>query len=38
MYNAVMAHQSKRHEHLAREAADESSRKSNEAIRFDEFV
>jgi hypothetical protein len=38
MYNAVMAHQSERHQHLARETTDESSRKPDEAIRFDEFV
>lgn len=38
MYNAVMAHESKRHEHLTREAADESSRKPDEAVRFDKLV
>ena len=38
MYNAVMAHQNERHKHLARESADESSRKPDEAIRFDELI
>jgi hypothetical protein len=38
MYNAVMAHQIERQKHLARETADESSRKPDEAIRLDEFV
>ena len=38
MYNAVMAHQIERHKHLACKTADESSRKPDEAIRFDELV
>jgi hypothetical protein len=38
VYNAVMTHESERHEHLARETTDESSRKPNEAVRLDQLV
>jgi hypothetical protein len=38
VYNAVMTHESERHEHLTRETTDESSRKPNEAVRLDQLV
>jgi len=38
VYNAVMTHESERHEHLTRETTDESSRKPDEAVRLDQLV
>ena len=38
VYNAVMMHESERHEHLTCETTDKSSRKPNEAIRLDQLV
>ena len=38
MYDAVMTHESERHEHLTGETTDESSRKPDEAVRLDQLV
>ena len=38
VYNAVVAHESERHEHLTRETTDEGSRKSNEAVCLDQLI
>jgi hypothetical protein len=38
MYNAVMAHEAQRQEHLVRKPPDERCREADEAVGFDEFV
>ena len=38
VYNAVVTHESERHEHLTRETTDEGSRKPDKAIRFDQLI
>jgi hypothetical protein len=38
VYNTVVSHQRKGHEHLARETPNEGRREPDKAIRFDELV